>query len=99
MKHNIRINGQIQTLDCEFGTNFFTKNGVEIFEGDLIKNPKYDPEDAMSTPEYVVVYDPDESAFVYCDPVLHKNNCEPFPNDPLALFDGELEIVGHISED
>ena len=37
MKHNIRINGQIQTLECELGSGIFDKNGREIFEGDKIK--------------------------------------------------------------
>ncbi|MBR0289653.1 MAG: hypothetical protein IJQ82_11805 [Selenomonadaceae bacterium] len=34
MKHNIRINGQVQELDFELGSGILDKNGREIFEGD-----------------------------------------------------------------
>lgn len=37
MKHNIRINGQEQELDCELGSGILDKNGREIFEGDKVK--------------------------------------------------------------
>lgn len=37
MKHNIRINGQVQELDCELGSGILDKNGREIFEGDRVK--------------------------------------------------------------
>lgn len=33
MKHNIRINGEIQTLDFELGSGILDDNGQEIFEG------------------------------------------------------------------
>ena len=36
MKHNIRINGQEQELDCELGSGILDKNGREIFEGDKV---------------------------------------------------------------
>lgn len=36
MKHTIRQNGQITQIDCELGSGIFDKNGVEIFEGDLV---------------------------------------------------------------
>lgn len=37
MKHNIRINGEIKTVDCELGSGTLDKNGKEIFEGDTVK--------------------------------------------------------------
>lgn len=36
MKHTIRQNGQITQIDCELGSGIFDKNGIEIFEGDII---------------------------------------------------------------
>ena len=36
MKHTIRINGQVQEIDCELGSGVLDKNGKEIFEGDRV---------------------------------------------------------------
>ena len=36
MKHNIRINGQVMQIDCQFGSGILDKNGREIFEGDKV---------------------------------------------------------------
>lgn len=36
MKHTIRINGQVQELDCELGSGIKDKYDVEIFEGDIV---------------------------------------------------------------
>ena len=93
MKHTIRIKGDIKTVDCELGSGVFDKHGKEIFEGDIIKNPSYDPADVMDTPNFIVVYDEELAAFVFRDPVLHKNNCEPFPNELLTDLDGEFEVI------
>ena len=37
MKHNIKINGEVQEIDCLLGSGRFESNGREIFEGDLVK--------------------------------------------------------------
>lgn len=105
-KHRLRKKvfeqGQWRTkivhTDAELGSGVIDKNGREIFESDIIKNPNYNPNDYMDTPNFIIVYDEARASFVYRDPVLHKNGCEPFPNDDLADFDGELEVVGHAED-
>lgn len=37
MKHNIRINGEVKEIDCEFGSGILDKHGREIFEGDNVE--------------------------------------------------------------
>ena len=99
MKHNIKLpDGTIQTLDCNLGSGITDKNGREIFEGDLIKNPKFNPEDDFDTPDYVVVYDPEEAAFMYRDTALYKAGCDEQGGDHLGCFCLELEIVGHVDD-
>lgn len=36
MKHNVRINGQVKTMNFELGSGIYDKNGNEIFEGDTV---------------------------------------------------------------
>lgn len=98
MKHTIRRYGQLEQIDCELGSGYIDINGREIIEGDLVKNPNFDPNDPMDTPVFVVVYDNGESCFVLRDPVLEQNGCTPYPNDPLGLVGYELEIVGHMED-
>lgn len=40
MKHNIRINGKVQEIDCELGSGIKTEKGKEIFENDIIRYSK-----------------------------------------------------------
>ena len=37
MKHTIRRYGQLEEIDCEFGSGIRDANDAEIFEGDLVK--------------------------------------------------------------
>lgn len=37
MKHNFRINGEVKTMNFEFGSGILDKHGREIFEGDTVK--------------------------------------------------------------
>lgn len=37
MKHNLRINGQVKTINFELGSGILDKNGNEIFFGDKVK--------------------------------------------------------------
>ena len=92
MIHNLKMpDGTIKAVDCKIGTGLFDRNGKEIFEGDRVKNPRHNPDDPMSTAEYIVVYDPEQAAFVYRD----KFMTVPHPNDPLPFLadDGDFEIV------
>lgn len=38
MKHNMRINGNVKQIDCKLGSDVRDKNGVEIFDGDIIRH-------------------------------------------------------------
>lgn len=82
MKHNIRINGQIQEIDCELGSGILDKNGKEIFEGDKITANGY---------RYTVKYEsliwymiPDNPAMAELMLCWHENY--------------DLEVVGHASD-
>jgi len=109
MKHSIRqrvldpVTGlkvtKIEQVNGELGSGVFDKNGHEIFEGDMLKNPNFNPDDIYDAPEYVVVYDPDQSSFVYRAPRLNDPKVAMvFPNDPLDCFRGELEVVGRVDD-
>ena len=37
MIHNIKINGEIKSVNCKLGSGIYDKNDVEIFEGDKVK--------------------------------------------------------------
>ena len=100
MIHNLKLpDGTIQSVDCKLGSGVRDINGREIFEGDMLKNPNFNPNDIYDTPEYVVVYDPDQSSFVYRAPRLNDPKVAMvFPNDPLDCFRGELEVIGHVDD-
>lgn len=98
MLHTIRRYGQLEQIDCELGSGYIDINGREIIEGDLVKNPNFDPNDPMDTPVFVVVYNNNESWFVLSDPVYEKTGSKHYPNDPLGLVGYDLEIVGHVED-
>ena len=90
MKHNIRINGQIQTIDCELGSGILDKNGKEIFEGDKVK---------YGNKTFKMICSWGEGLSM-CD---YKNNCKDlqecmtrtFRNKGYAL---DVEVVGHVGD-
>lgn len=82
MKHNIRINGEVKTVDCELGSGVFDKNGKEIFEGDRITaNGYHRTIKYKSLIWYMVSDNPAMADLLLC---WHQNY--------------DLEVVGHIAQ-
>ena len=44
MKHSVRINGEIRVEEFELGSGILDSNGIEIFEGDVVKYVNDDDE-------------------------------------------------------
>ena len=57
MKHNIRINGQVQEFDCEIGSGKLDKNGREILEGDRIRTSETTGVVTFYNAEFLIEYD------------------------------------------
>lgn len=38
MKHRIRINGEVQEIDCELSSEYHDCKGREIFENDIVRH-------------------------------------------------------------
>lgn len=81
MKHNIRINGKVQELDCELGSGILDKNGKEIFEGDKVRS--YDDNGDCV----------DEGIVRFERGVLYMDSCGSIDFAVQDYDDGELEIV------
>ena len=92
MKHSIRINGQVQQFDCELGSGIQDKNGIEIFEDNLVKmSLTFDFDGIVFVRDKIYrVYFSRASFFVW------HNDAEIL----LADFDEDyIEVVGHIAQD
>lgn len=57
MKHHIKINGQVQEIDCLLGSGRFDSNGKEIFEGDRIRTSETTGFVTFYNAEFLIEYD------------------------------------------
>lgn len=83
MKYNIRINGEVKTIDCELGSGIFDKNGREIFDRDIVKS----------------IGEVDTTGFVIYTPLAQWYVCFQEKAVELYKIAQKLEVVGRVDED